>query len=169
MEQQTNNSTKKIKYTPHGKKIQPEYTMGIEKGKKKLIKTGTTNIYEKIQQFKDECDIKNILNRIANGDYSMLRNGGQYGDFSNLPKSLNELQAFNKEAEMNFMKLPKEVRNEFDNDYGTFCYEIEKGTAKSKLNKYFKVEENKVEENKTTQLNQTQQTTQLNNGGETNE
>lgn len=162
MEQQTTN-IKKIKYTPHGNKIQPEYTQGVEKGKKKLIKTGTTNIYEKIQQFKDECDIKNILNRCMDGDYSMLRTGGQYGDFSNLPKSLNELQAFNKQAEMNFMKLPKEIRNEFDNDYGTFCYEIEKGTAKEKLEKHLKVEETEIN-----QVNKIQQTT-INNGGQINE
>ena len=159
MEQQTNNIKRKIKYTPHGNKIQPEYSKGVENGKVKLIKTGTTNIYKKIQQFKDECDIKNILNRCMNGDYSMLRTGGQYGDFSNLPKSLNELQAFNKKAEMNFMKLPKEIRNEFDNDYGTFCYEIEKGTAKNKLEKYLK-----VEENETTAVNQNQQTTAVNKG-----
>ena len=148
---------RKIKYTPSGSRIQPTYTKGVEKGITKLIKTGTTDIYEKIQQYKDECDIKTILARCQAGDISVLnKTKGFYGDFSNLPKSLNELNMFNKSAEQKFMELPAEIREEFDQDYGKFAYELEKGTAGAKLEKYMKVEQ--VEQTAETQITKGEQT-----------
>ena len=137
-------------YTPAGNKIQPTYSRQIINGVRQLTKTGETKIYEKIQENKDECDIKKIIERYIKGDVEALnRNTLKYGDMTILPKSLNELNQIRINAENEFKNFPVDLREQFDNSYDKFLYEIENGAAKAKLDKYFNRKEEKTVEQPT--------------------
>lgn len=143
-------------FTPSGNKIQPTYSKQIINGVRQLTKTGETNIYDKIQESKDECDVKKIIERYIKGDVEALnKNVLKYGDMSILPKSLNELNQIKINAENEFKSFPVDLREQFDNSCDKFLYEIENGAAKAKLDKYFNRKEEKAVEQptKTEQIN----------------
>lgn len=79
------------------------------------------------QQFKDECDINNIIARYAQTgfyydpmtDMSLLNREAMYGDFSELPDYRTSLDAVNHVREA-FMGLSSEIRLRFENDPGKF-------------------------------------------------
>lgn len=136
----------KRKFTPAGTKIVPTYEMEIKNGKKRLVKTGTTNIFEKIQQYKEECDINTIIKRCMMGDTSVLNRGhAKYGDFTNQPKNINEYYMMNQKAEKAFYELPVELRKEFDHSYEKYLDEMQNGTAQKKIDKHFNIKEEKQE------------------------
>ena len=88
-----------------------------EDGKKELVHIGDTNIYDKIQEGKEDTEIQNILVHLANGDLSVLRQQKpQYIDSTTLPKTLMEANNIVIKAKQEFEKMPKEVKEKFDND-----------------------------------------------------
>ena len=103
--------------TPKGSKYANKYSEQLDEyGKKKLIVVGKTNIYEMIQQDLEDCNIYNILNRVANGEFSALKQReGTYIDCTNMPTTLMEYQNIVLKAKEEFYELPIEVRKEFDN------------------------------------------------------
>lgn len=100
-----------------GNRMEPEYKERYdeETGKKYLVKVGEINIYEKIQTYKDECDVHSILERMVNGDTSMLRTNAVYANISNMPKSYGEMFNRIKELQETFNNLPKSIREKFNN------------------------------------------------------
>lgn len=58
----------------------------------KLVPGKPVDVYAKIQSFKDDCDIYQILAKCqASGDYSLLhQREGSYGDISDYPDNLND-------------------------------------------------------------------------------
>jgi len=71
------------------------------------------------QQFKDECDINNIINKFMSDPYlieeAKMRNPGIYADFSEAPDYL-EAQNVLLRAKNQFDALPSKIRAQFDND-----------------------------------------------------
>lgn len=109
-------SSEKI-YTPHGNNTE-ENTYGYdvnEYGQKILVKTGTKNTYEEIQSWKEETSIEHILTRLAQGDNSVIRPMGSFGDISEMPKSLIEAKRQIAKLENVWNELPLEVRNKYGN------------------------------------------------------
>lgn len=72
-----------------------------------------------IQAEKDECDINQIIARVAKGqDLSHVNQRvAQYGDFSNVPDYQSSLELV-KNANGFFMAMSPEVRERFNNDPG---------------------------------------------------
>lgn len=105
-----------------GSMYQNEYGYNIDAyGRKVLIKTGETNLYEKIQMSLEETKIENILARAMAGDTSMLNpNGGIYADVSNMPKNLIEARQAMQNLENTWNGLPMSIKNKYDNDLDTF-------------------------------------------------
>lgn len=72
------------------------------------------------QQFKDECDINNILRNSQNGILpDFIKTNGKYGDFSDVntyQEALNTV-LFAKEQ---FSMLPSNIRERFGNDPALF-------------------------------------------------
>lgn len=90
-----------------------------------LVKTGETNIYERIQQDADECNIERILQRAAMGDLAALnQREATYVDATTLPKNLMEAQNLQIRLQDEFYKMPIEVRREFNNSPEQYVNEM---------------------------------------------
>lgn len=115
---------------PKSDKIVPTYSLKIDKqtGKKELVKTGSTNLYEKIQAAKEETMIYNILERFNAGEIDVINKvKGVYGDFRNVPTSLAEAQQAIIDAEDTFNKLPLDIRREFNMSTSEFLASLNNG------------------------------------------
>lgn len=99
-----------------GTEFDKTYNVEIDKnGHKELKETGKTNRYEKIQSFKEECEIANILVRATVDPTILNQRNGQYGDFTKAPKTLAEAQNIILKIKDEFFNLPVETRKEFNN------------------------------------------------------
>ena len=104
-----------IFYTPCGNPIIPTYEKVTENGDTHLRQTGTTNIYEKIQESRDECDIRQIIAKCTAGDPLAIAKltdttNVHYGDGTMKNKSLNEVNQIEKNAEKTWNALTEEER-----------------------------------------------------------
>lgn len=113
-----------------GTMFENDYKMKVfDDGSRDLVIVGQTDIYSKIQSFKDSVDLKLVLERYARGDESALnRRHAFFGDFTHMPTSLAELSQRILDASDLFNNLDVEVRREFDFDAGKFFASI--GTEK---------------------------------------
>ena len=69
------------------------------------------------QQFKDECDVNNILRNYVNTGIltHTAAVAPEFGDFSEMPADYGEALALIHKSEEQFAMLPSEVRERFDN------------------------------------------------------
>lgn len=133
----------------HGRIYHPESSKEIDTfeiqvddktGKKELVKVGKTNIYKKIQANLEETQIYNILDKFNAGNPEIVerlqRIDGVFGDFTNAPKSLAEAQQKIIDAHNEFLKLPSDVRKEFNNSTTEFLAGLENGKIEEVLKKF---------------------------------
>lgn len=76
------------------------------------------------QEYKDDCDINNIMSRFASGelpDFNRAADTGEYFDFTSVPSDLMSSLNIAQQAGESFNSLPAEVRREFDNDAFKFA------------------------------------------------
>lgn len=101
---------------PTGSKFKNTYEEQLnDHNHKTLVKTGKTNLYEKIQKHAEDTKISNILERATLGDTTALnRMQGQYVDCTDLPKSLMEAQNEIVKVKSQFETLPLEIREKFN-------------------------------------------------------
>lgn len=85
-----------------------------ENGHKKLVITGETNRYEKVQKHKEECLIENILAKATMDPSILNQKEGKYFDATEMPKTLAEAQNKIIAVKQEFEKLPVEIRAKFD-------------------------------------------------------
>ncbi len=79
-----------------------------------LKESGRENLYDFIQSHKDSVDIHKIMQRFEEGDVNVLSKvQGQFGDFSQFPKTYAEMLNQVIEGENAFNGLPLEVREKF--------------------------------------------------------
>lgn len=97
-----------------GNIMEPQYKERYDdRGVAYLEKVGEVNIYEKIQSYRDECDVMSILSRYAAGDETVLATPGWYIDTSKMPKSYTEYMNLMNEQREKFEKLPLNIRAAF--------------------------------------------------------
>lgn len=108
--------------TESGKPEKPSFKMKVDTfGRRYLEEVGVINVYEEIQSHRESVDISYIMTRFANGDTSVLsKTQGVYGDFTNIPTSLNELQQRVMDAERLFYQQPLEIREKFEHNPSMF-------------------------------------------------
>lgn len=83
-----------------------------------LVESGKEDIQQYIDSFRDQTDMTYILQRMATGDTSVLnQKEPMFGDFTNMPQTYAEALQLVIDREAQFMQLPLEVRNKFDNDF----------------------------------------------------
>lgn len=94
----------------------------VKDGKKVKVQRDVTALYcdepsLTQQHFKEECDINEILRRSqVSGQLPVRSTPPMYGDFTAVPKSLEESFAMIKQANDLFMALPWEARERFGNN-----------------------------------------------------
>ena len=102
-----------------GETVRREYSSRFnDDGVLELFESGTSDLSEYIQSFRDSTDINVILTRYLNGDPSALeRVQGVYADVSMAPRSYAEALNFIHQGESDFNTLPVEVKERFGNNY----------------------------------------------------
>ncbi len=106
-------------YTSIGNPIVETFTGRYDKnGDLQLVKTGTENLYDKIQAEAAACDMDNILRRFANGDISVLsQSQGVYADVADAPMHFTDALNMVRSVEDAFNLMPAEEREKYDNDW----------------------------------------------------
>lgn len=104
-----------------GNRMEPQYAERYdENGKAYLEKVGEVDTYEKIQSYRDECDVMAILSRYAAGDETALAAPGWYIDTSKLPSTYTEYMNMMNEQREKFDQLPLSIRNKFNNNFNEY-------------------------------------------------
>lgn len=104
-----------------GRKMQDEYGYEInKKGQKVLVKTGETNLWQKIQDELESTKIENILAQAAVGDMTHFRPDGIYADVADMPKTLVEAQQQIHALETMWEGIPNDIKEKYNHDVGEF-------------------------------------------------
>lgn len=79
-----------VEFNPSGDSVVTEFELEYSpQGVPHLVPTGTYDLYEVIQSFRDECDLGKIFQRYANGDVMALnKRQGVYADLSDMPQDI---------------------------------------------------------------------------------
>lgn len=111
-----------------GTGIKQEWQLVIDDyGNETFEKCGETNIYEKIQSYADSVDVNRIINRVMQGDSSLLEKvKGFHADVSQMQTDFRELYNLNIRGEKMFDELPAEIKQAFDGSYYKFVTEPER-------------------------------------------
>lgn len=110
-----------VSNAPTGRPMQDVYEYKIDKyGRKKLEKTGETNLYAKIQESLEETKIENILKRAAIGDMSNFRPDGIYADLTEMPSNLIEARQAMQNLENVWKDLDNEIKRKYHFDVEEF-------------------------------------------------
>ncbi len=103
-----------------------------ENGKRELKKSGEYNLYADIQSYKDSVSIDYILTRFINGDETALsRVQGIYGDFTQMPTTMAELQQRVIDAEHLFNNLPLDIREQYNFSASEFFAQLDSEKTKA--------------------------------------
>lgn len=141
------------RFTCEGNPIKEIYKPIVEKdGSVILVVEGHENTDEIIKSYEDSVDIDVIIARYMNGDLEALnKRVGQYGDFTDFPKTYAEVLQMKIDAENVFNELPVDLKAKFNNDPDQFFVQSGSEEWFDKLDplfKIFKKEEIKEEGNK---------------------
>lgn len=102
--------------TPTGNPTRKTYGYTIDKwGRKKLESTGEEDTQEKIQSYYEDTKIENMLAKAANGDTTVFRPNGMYGDMTIMPTNLIEAMEMTHRLEDLWDNLPKETKKKYKN------------------------------------------------------
>lgn len=106
-------------YSGHGDPVKVLYSPEFDKqGVMTLKESGRENLYDYIQSHRDSVDIHKILQRFEEGDVAALSKvQGQFGDFSQFPKTYAEMLNQVIEGENAFNNLPLDIREKFGHSF----------------------------------------------------
>lgn len=114
---------KALDYTNPGSRLVDQYKLSyLDDGTETLEVCGKIDVYEKIQSYKDQTDIKAIIDRcIITGDMrEMYKQEGFYADMTIMPKSRIDALKSLAEAKNVWAQLPADLKEKFDNDVSKF-------------------------------------------------
>lgn len=121
-----NHNEKERKETEAGRKTRLTFRWTYdEKGNKSLVQDEEIDRDAEIQSYLEETKIENIINRAA-FDPSVIQslsahlNDEEPQDFTNMPSTLAEAQNMMIQAKNTWNKLPREIKQKFDNDVDKF-------------------------------------------------
>lgn len=128
-----NHNEKERKETEAGRKVRLTFRWAYDdKGNKSLVQDEEIDRDAEIQSYLEETKIENIINRAAFDPSVVQRLSAQLNDeepqdFTNMPKTLAEAQNIMIQSENTWNKLPREIKQKFDNDVDKFIAKF--GTA----------------------------------------
>lgn len=111
-------------YTNPGNRIHPLYSSKVTpKGDIVLEECGKEDIQEYINSFRESCDMSFILHQLSLGNTEVLNQRQMmFGDFTDMPQNLMEIQQIFIDGEAAFNQLPLETRKQFDNNYRNWLF-----------------------------------------------
>lgn len=110
-------------------------------GERKLVEKEKINVYDKIQEFKDECNIASMMERYQlNMHDTISQNEEKLIDLTNLPENLMETMKAIDDAKYLWERQSKEVKQKFDNDFNKFIAGSENGQIVEMVNQQLKKE-----------------------------
>lgn len=121
-----NHNEKERKETEAGKKVRLTFRWTYDdKGNKNLVEDEVIDRDAEIQSYLEETKIENIINRAAFDPSVAIKmnarlNDAEPQDFTNMPSTLAEAQNLMIEAEQTWKKMPREIKQKFDNDVDKF-------------------------------------------------
>ena len=124
----SNHNEKEREATEPGKKARLTFRWAYdEKGNKELVQDEEIDRDAEIQSYLEETKIENIINRasfdptVAQKLYAQLGDEAPQ-DFTEMPRTLAEAQNLMIQAEQTWDKLPREIKQKFDNDVDKFIH-----------------------------------------------
>lgn len=121
-----NHNEKERKETEAGRKVRLTFRWAYDnKGNKSLVKDEEIDRDAEIQSYLEETKIENIINRAAFDPSIVQKLGTQLSDaepqdFTSMPSTLAEAQNLMIQADQTWNKLPREIKQKFDNDVEKF-------------------------------------------------
>lgn len=123
-----------------GKPVRPQYSAYYDKnGTLELEVVGEENIYEQIQSHRDSVDIHLLLKRFTQtGDSSLFQRAqGFYGDYSEMPKTYQEVLNMDIQTRQFFDLLPVSIKNVYNDSYSEFLVHLGDESQMKLLADYF--------------------------------
>lgn len=114
---------KALDYTNPGSRLVDKYKLSyLDDGTETLEVCGKIDVYEKIQSYKDQTDIKAIIDRciITDDMRELYKTEGFYADMTIMPKSRIDALKSIAEAKNVWAQLPADMKEKFDNDVSKF-------------------------------------------------
>lgn len=100
--------------TPAGDHLEKTYGYEVDKkGLKMLVENGVKNVYEKIQEYLEETKIENVIQRVIQGDETVLRPNGIYEDITKYPNTLMDAMNQIHALENTYDSLSKELKEKY--------------------------------------------------------
>lgn len=98
--------------SPSGDSVVQEYELEYSpEGVPHLVPTGSYDLYDVIQSFRDECDLGKIFQRYANGDVMALnKRQGVFADISDMPQDIFSAASLLERVEVIYNGLSDELR-----------------------------------------------------------
>lgn len=106
-----------------GSKIEKILALRLtDTGEEEFYIKGETNVYEKTQMFKDDCDLEKILLRCTEtGDISLLNKKQPfYMDLEDMPENIFEMHQKIYKAQQNFEQLPHNIKEHYGFSFDRF-------------------------------------------------
>ena len=158
-----------FKPSPAGSEEMMTYKLRLTKsGKKVLVEDKKINIYNIIQEDREEADLHTVINRAVNGDLNAIQRlqaqaSGEKGivDLTKMPNNLIEAKQMLIDADKEWLSLPLEVRQKYNNSKTEFLAAVENGEFDKFVKEKYGKPEPKVEKTTTTTT-----TTTTNNQGD---
>lgn len=111
------------------KEVEPTYGLVTDEstGVTEVQITGETNVYEKIQAANVGMDIQEIVTKYTdgNGVLNLPQIDTQYGDVSDMPKSMLEAHMKLNKLRQEFEKTSLDIRQKFDFDFGKYLASLD--------------------------------------------
>lgn len=109
-----------------GDPVMIDYQLRIIDGKEEVVEVGKTDWYAYIQSHKDSVDINKILERCyLMEDFSpLVRMPATFMDVTDMPKTLAEAHQMIRDAENMFDRMPKEIKEKYNNSAIEFIADI---------------------------------------------
>lgn len=110
--------------TCSGSRFHPLYGSKVTpKGDIILEEKGKEDLQAYINSFAESCDMSFILHQLSLGNTAVLeRKQMMFGDFTDMPSNLAEMQQIFIDGEAAFNELPLETRREFDNNFRNWLF-----------------------------------------------
>lgn len=114
---------KSLDQTNPGCRLVDQYKLSyLDDGTETLEVCGKLDVYEKIQSYRDQTDIKAIIDRciITQDMRELYKTEAFYADMTVMPKSRIDALKSLAEAQNVWAKLPADIKEKFDNDVNKF-------------------------------------------------